>query len=1425
MPYTTITTEGGLLPADILDAIAAGELEGQRPEDFGLERARNLSDRISAAWQAARGQWALFQSYLADLPASETGTRETREQWVLPLLRVLGYQLARNRSAYVVQGRTYAISHRIAPSDADDGPPVHIESIRISLDARPPSGRPRFSPHALVQEYLNSTEHLWGVVTNGERLRLLRDSSRFTRPTYVEFDLRAMFEGEQFSDFALLYRLLHRSRLPGQTNEAAQCLLERYHQRAVEAGGRVREGLRDGVEHALKRLGNGLLHHPANSELRAKLAAGRLSPLDYYRQLLRLVYRLLFLMVAEERGLITANKTNETTGRDKEEKEKEKEQEEDEGDILSPGAYLPAPERRLAIYHEHYSITRLRRLAETSGAGRGPYGDLWLGLLTTFRLFEGSDELAPRRLGLAPLGGDLFGPDACPDLVDGTRLANLDLLVAIRALSLYREPESKTLRRVNYGALDVEELGSVYESLLDYRPVVRAEGSGLRAEVPATSALSPQPSGALSPQEPSAFRSPQPSSFDLVPGTERKTTGSYYTRPELVNELITSALVPVLEERMKAAGPDSQARETAILALRVCDPACGSGHFLLAAARRLGRELARVRAGEDQPSPTQFRLAVRDVIRCCIFGVDLNPLAVDLCKLALWLESHSAGLPLSFLDHHIRRGNSLVGTTNVLVEAGIPDEAYKPVSGDDKATASSIRKRNKQERELYRKQGMVQRDLFAAAPGDYASLAEALRALDEVGDDSVAAVRARAARYAALRRQADAERARFDLWTAAFFQPLTTNNARYVPTTSDLIDFDPIGEKALMAAPLAEEVRFFHWELEFPQVFARNERTTTKADHSLIRSPFGSGFDVVLGNPPWERIKLQEQEHFADVPEIAGAANKAEREKKIQEWRASYDTHQRARIAQFDAAKHRAEAESRFVRASGRFPLTAVGDVNTYALFAEHCRTLLAPAGRAGIIVPTGIATDDSTRAFFHDLSRNSQLVSFYDIENREKIFADVDSRYKFALLTIGTTQRPTRFLFFVTNVGQLADPRRAFTLTPDEIALINPNTRTAPVCRTAHDAELTKKIYRRAPVLINELSGENPWGVRFMAMFHMSNDSHLFRFTNGETNGLLPLYEAKLLHQYTHRWATYGKDARGGMKDESGARELTREELADPTLSVTPRYWVPAAAVEERLAGRWTRGWLLGFRDIARSTDERTAIFSLLPRVAVGHTAPLIFLAEATASQVACFLATVSSLVFDFVTRQKIGGTHLTYTYLNQFPVLPPSAFSPQHSAFILPRVLELVYTAWDIKAFAEDVWNESGHELREQMSQRWKENVAAAEPLAASNPAVATHLAAARAWEQQHSYIRSESVFPPFIWDETRRARIRAELDARIAKLYGLTRDELRYILDPADVYGPDFPGETFRVLKEKEQRMYGEYRTRRLVLDAWDRMGENE
>jgi Type I restriction-modification system methyltransferase subunit len=1360
MSFSTIITEGGLLPADLLDQIADGELEGQTPRDFDSTSTQSVNDMAADIWQVLRSQWQLFQQRMAKTPEGEKLTSETRQRWVLPLLQNLGYEPVYNQNAYLVGNHKYAISHR-----ADlysDAPPIHIAGAHTKLDTRAESGGPRLSPHGLMQEYLNSTEQLWGIVTNGLRLRLLRDSSRFARPSFVEFDLQAMFEEEKFSEFLLFFRLLHRSRLPKQGQASHECLLERYHQRAIESGGRVREGLRDGVEEALLSLGNGLLSHPSNHELREKLQRGlssgkdghnSLTPLGFYRQLLRLVYRMLFLMVAEERGLIAAI----APGQDEELKS------------TSAWSRLLGPqqsEQPLAIYLQHYSLSRLRRLAEESALQTSKHDDLWRGLQVTFQLFEGSSSAEPAQLGLAPLDGDLFGGDAIRDLSQ-QQISNADLIKALRSLSLYTEQESNSQRRVNYSALDVEELGSVYESLLDLRPVVAADAS----------------------------------SFAFASGTERKTTGSYYTRPELVQELIKSALEPVLLERIAPRELSKAEREQAILSIKVCDPTCGSGHFLLAAARRLGRELARVRSGEEQPAPSVFREAVRDVIQHCIFGVDLNPLAVDLCKLALWLEGHSSGKPLSFLDHHIRHGNGLIGTTFDLVKQGIPDDAYKPVSGDDKSVSSALRKRNKTERELYqankRQHSLFDQEPQAQEGSDYA---QALQTLDNQASDDVTAVRSKASDYYRQRGKAEQLFQKFNLWCAAFFMPHSKENLERIPTTKTIADYEdnPRAVRADLlgaANALAHSANFFHWELEFPQIFLNPERP--------------AGFDVVLGNPPWERIKLQEQEHFVDVPEIRNAGNKAARDRVIAEWR-NGTPQQRIRIAEFDQAKHRAESESRFVRASGRFPLTAVGDVNTYALFAEHARTIINDTGRAGIIVPTGIATDDNTKAFFASLSSKKQLISLFDFENSQPIFPGVHRSYKFCTLTIGKAKEATKFIFFATNINHLADPQRRFTLSPEEIALINPNTRTAPTFRTQADAELTKKIYRKVPVLITENQSDqllasktssNPWNIRFMSMFHMANDSGLF--LNQPTATSLPLYEAKLIHQYTHRWASY---------ENGDTRDLSLDELQDPRFTITPRYWVEPEHVENKLIERnWQKLWLLGWRDITNATNERSIIASLIPIAAVGDTFLLMFPDQQTVAKTPCLLATLNSLTFDFVARQKIAGVHAKFFTMKQLPALPPQTFGKAELLYIVPRVLELVYTAYDLQPFAQDIWDECKHDLdlREKIMLQRRANHSATHQLA--DPQLSAAVDSLSLFQDQAP--------PPFIWHEERRAQLRAELDAYIAKLYGLSRDELRYILDPKDVYGPDFPGETFRVLKEKEERLYKEYRTRRLVLEAWD------
>ncbi|BAZ88174.1 Eco57I restriction-modification methylase domain-containing protein [Dolichospermum compactum] len=1160
--------EGNLLAADITTELLTGNIKGQTPADFGLPKSDKLEDEIAIAWGDAKAYWASFQRQLNRLDAEDTATSITREMAVL-LLKSLGYTPVYTAKAEVVEGQTYGISHRaVSPSDSSitnyelpitNYPPIHIIGCRLDIDKRPPSGTPRLSAHGLVQEYLNKTEHLWAIATNGFRWRLLRDSSLMTRLTYIEFDLEQILNGENFAEFGLFYRLFHRSRLPETADDADKCLLEYYHQESLQQGGRVRDRLRDGVEKALIQLGNGFIQHRDSENLCQKYSDNyelRITnyELIYYRQLLRLIYRLLFLMVAESRNLLLIGEDTE----------------------------------KARIYLEYYSIERLRELAERPRYRREGFQDIWQGLRVTFKLFD--ENWRGQILGLSPLNGDLFGSQTLTDL-NNCGIDNYDLLTAIRCLSLY-EDKGQT-RRVNYAALDVEELGSVYESLLDFHPQIK-QNQGIYE-------------------------------FNLVFGSDRKTTGSYYTPPQLVQQLIKTALEPVIEEKLRQAEqktsnsnnyelqttnskfqiPNYELRitnyELSLLSIKVIDPACGSGHFLLAAARRIGKELAKVRTGESQPAPEPLRQAVRDVIQNCIYGVDLNPLAVDLCKVALWIEGFATGKPLNFLDHRIKCGNSLVGVLDLdCLDAGIPDDAFKAVTGDDKKLATDFKKRNKKERE---NQGQL--SIFETAADDSYIFAKLWQELADFSENTPQEVKEKERKYQdnLLDNHWWLKKAACNLWTAAFFMYLTEHNLQLLPTTATIdrlkretvqkvLNSDSNYELRITnyelqglidaANKLAQEKNFFHWPLEFPEVFNPQPENSSNYELRITNYELPKGFDCVLGNPPWERIKLQEKEFFASRNlDIANAQNKAAREKLIKEL-----PKKNPALAQaFEDAKHDAEAQSKFIREGGRFPLTAVGDINTYAVFAETTRSLISVNGRVGVIVPTGIATDDTCKKFFGDLIQKQNLASLYDFENREKLFAAVDSRMKFSLLALsGKPIKRGNFAFFLTQPKQLENQTRLFQLSPQDIALINPNTLTCPVFRTSKDAELTKKIYQNVPVLENEKTGINPWGISFMAMFHMANDSGLFQNEAGDN--LLPLYEAKMFHQFDHRWATY--------TDNGDTRDLTDDEKSDLSFSVQPRYWVDRKEVENKLSGKWDKNWLLGFRDITNSTNERTAIFSL---------------------------------------------------------------------------------------------------------------------------------------------------------------------------------------------------------------------------------------
>ena len=790
-----VRTEGGLLPADLLEKIRSADpaVPGIKDADFGLAAGDRLREAITRSWNRLVGAWAALEVVRVAAEADEALVGATRDRFLLPLFEELGFGRLPVARGLEIEGTAYPISHRYA-----DRVPVHLTGYGVDLDHRTKGvpGAAGAAPHALVQEYLNRSDaSLWGIVSNGRTLRLLRDSTSLTRQAYVEWDLEGIFAGEQYAEFALLWTVLHRSRFEGE--KPADCLLERWTKKAADDGTRALDKLRTGVERAIETLGAGFLAHPANAGLRAALRSGELDRQDYYRELLRLVYRLIFLFTAEERR-------DEATGREL---------------LLDPAASEEAAQR----YRDGYSMARLRALAaRRRGTG---HGDQWVVLRRVIGALGGNG--APT-VALPALGSFLFGPAACPHL-DDADLRNEDLLAAVRALTTIEE--DRRLRAVDYQNLGAEELGSVYEGLLELHPRMEMEAN--------------------------------PPRFILssAAGNERKASGSYYTPSSLISCLLDSALDPVVDEAVK--GKSKAEAESALLALAVVDPAAGSGHFLVAAAHRLARRLAAIRTEEAEPPPTAVRHALRDVIARCIYAVDVNPMAVELCKVSLWLEALEPGRPLSFLDAHVKCGNSLLGTTPELVAAGIPDAAYEAITGDDKAVAKAWRDRNKKER-------TGQQALFEATlniPAE--ALAAQVRTVDALPDDSAVAIAAKAARHAGYEASADFRRSRaaLDAWCAAFVAPkvagapeITTAVVRAFGTDSGKVS----GPVARAVAEAAGEYAFLHWPLEFPAVFARG------------------GFEVVLGNPPWERIKLQEQEFFADrSPDIAGAKSAAERRRLI----------------------------------------------------------------------------------------------------------------------------------------------------------------------------------------------------------------------------------------------------------------------------------------------------------------------------------------------------------------------------------------------------------------------------------------------------------------------------------------------------------------------------------------------------------------
>lgn len=1156
-------------------------------------------------------------------------------------------------------------------------------------------------PQSLVQECLNRTEaHLWGVLTNGRRLRILRDSSALATASYVEFDLEAIFDGELFSEFVLLYRLLHVSRFAVPEGVApSACWLEKWRTEAIASGTRALDQLRKGVQEAITTLGTGFLRHPANTALREDTDVKAL-----HGALLRLVYRLLFVFVAEDRDALHGKEATEQ-----------------------------ARER----YASYFSSARLRAHARRR---RGTaHGDLYQALRIVLDAL--GDENGRPELGLPGLGG-IFDETDVDAPLKGLSLSNEYLLTAVRHLSQVRDAGSRRWRTVDYRHLDAEELGSIYESLLE-----------------------------LVPQHSAADRT-----FELVElaGNTRKTTGSYYTPSSLIECLLDSALDPVLDDAVKrgeqtasAAGdPDpSDAIVCELLSLTVCDPACGSGHFLVAASRRIAKRVAAVRERNPEPTLEAVRHALHEVVARCVYGVDLNPMAVELAKVSLWLEALEPGKPLGFLDAHVKHGNALIGATPKLLRGGIPDEAFLATEGDEKKHAKSLEKLNAEERKgQFTLFDMEDEGVKVANT----TLAAGMRRITHAPSDNLREVRGQAAAYEQWEKSADYLNALHlaDAWCAAFMWLKTPEAPRAVTHGVFRSLEDPDASSASKATHdeivrLREQYRFFHWHLEFPEVFAVPDGVVTGTVDEA--TGWAGGFDCVLGNPPWDSVELKEQEFFAQrAPEIAAVSNASARKKQIAKLQDNPDTLEL--YGDYAAAKRAVYAESHFLRRSKRVPLTGQGNLNLYAVFAETNRILTGERGRVGVIVPTGIATDARTQYFFKDLVQKGSIAALYDFENRAGLFPDVDSRMKFSILSLtgrALREPAARFAFFLHDPAELDEADKAFSLTPEEITLLNPNTGTCPVFRSRRDAEITLGIYRRVPVLIKKDDPRgNPWGVSFLRMFDMSHDSHLFHtredleaegwhlegnaFTKGEAR-MLPLYEGRMGHQFSHRFA-----------DSTGSHESSLSELENVEYVVQPQYWMAQGDTKDRLARRRFECTtaLLGHRRVARNNDERTCIAALIPWGAASYG--WILSTGPTAAHLTKLLAAYDSFAYDYTLRNSFSQPSIPQSTSEQVPVPTPDMLAPCEG-FVTSRVLELVCTASDMQPFARDLGDTGA----------------------------------------------------PFIWDEDRRTVIRAELDALFFHLYGITRDDVDYILD------------TFPIVKRKDEAKYGTYRTKDLILAEYDRM----
>ena len=1191
------------------------------------------------------------------------------------------------------------------------------------------------TPHGQLLRYLTSADVAsegrirFGILTNGSVWRLYDRRARPRASGFFEIDVADVLRPG--NDDALRTFLL----LFGRASFTVQGTATRtFLEAAIAEGRRYEESVAQDL--------SSMVFERVFPRLVAAIAdaAGDDSLPDVRAAALIFLYRVLFVLYAEDRGL------------------------------------LPVNDARYDDYGLRKRVRQdvARRMAEgdTFSATAGHYYNR---LIELFRQIDQGDE----SIGLPPYNGGLFAPEAAP-ILDQIRLPDTVVAEVIYNLSHTSAGAeySGTRRFVNYRDMSVQQLGSIYERLLEREPMRRADGG---VEI-------------------------------RLDSYARKDSGSFYTPQELVDLIVDQTLKPLAEERLRAFEARAQELATdrrpkadrmavlarldpaeAVLRLKVLDPAMGSGHFLVSAVDFLSDYIAELiehvpgvpdwidgpyesplvgriaeirrgilhRANEgnwiiDVAQLTDQAIIRRMVLKRCIYGVDKNRLTVELAKVSLWLHSFTVGAPLSFLDHHLRCGDSLIG---LRVRDAI--------------------------RDLDRLGGLFAASAIAGAE----VAAEGMERIEEMSDADVVEVHESASVFrgveettADLRGLLDClcglqwmtagmksrARSEFETPLAATLSRKPTDAYRILAYGPDSVsegaaDVDPdhwatLRERWQEARALARREEFLHWEAAFPGVWR----------HWQNRRPEG-GFDAVIGNPPWDRIKLQEVEWFATrAREIALAPTAAARHAAIRRLRERGEP----MAVDFDAAKKRADQLGRTIRASGSYPLLGGGDINLYSLFVERAMSLIKPDGLVGLLTPSGIYADKTAARFFKSLSTTGRIGGLFDFENRKIFFKDIHASFKFCALVFGGDERRydhTMCAFFLHDTRDIDDPQRCFPLAPDDFARVNPNTGTAPVFRTRRDADITRRIYERHPVLVDHSGTEEhrAWPVRYHTMFHMTNDSGLFRtapqlesagFYPVEGNHYkkadewyLPLYQGRMISHFDHRANSVRMNPQN-THNPYLSEPVSDAQHTDPGFLPRTQYWVPAIDVEPWIPR--TRGWVLGFRDIARPTDVRTMIAAVAPWAGYGNTVPLLIGGDSVTA--ACLVANLNAMCVDFVARQKAQGTHLNWYIVEQLPVIARADYDRRFGVqtaldLVRDHVLRMIYTAHDMAPFAHALGYDG----------------------------------------------------PPFIWNAEQRRHLRARLDALYFHLYGLSREDAAYVLD------------TFPIVRRQDEAAYGSYRTRDLIL----------